>query len=146
MLHLTWTHGISARRANWWKHRFIFITPETKQDPMGLLGMEAFLCLPLSETGFSLHDLPELQGQVQTVANQGRERCKRQERSSQKHGAAFRQVWLPPRDTQSNIISLFCRTKTQQMEEEIHLIKCPSFQRGHSLVTLRTREAYLETT
>ena len=25
-------------------------------------------------------------------------------------------------------------------------MKCPSFQRGHSLVTLRTREAYLETT
>ena len=32
------------------------------------------------------------------------------------------------------------------MEEEIHWMKCPSFQRGHSLVTLRPREAYLETT
>ena len=44
---------------------------------MGLLGTKAFLCLPFL-------DIPSSKGQVQTVANQGREGTQRQGRSSQK--------------------------------------------------------------
>ena len=71
-------------------------------------------------------------GQVQTVANQGREGRQRQGRSSQETIVwAWDRILVPPQGIHINsIFELFCRTRTpQQMEDVIYLMKHSSFQR-----------------
>ena len=93
------------------------ITPETKQDPMGLLGMEAFLCPPFlvcrKQSSASM-TFPELQKSSSNSCYSGKGGdAKTREEQSRDNSAAFRQgPGSTSRDAQSNIIELFCRTKT----------------------------------
>ena len=99
--------------------RFLLITPEliqaptgkpqlkrgtkgTKQDPVGLLGMEALLCLP-SPVGNRLQpSWPSLssKGQVQTPAAQRREGIRRQGRNNRETSDLGPGPGSPSRDTQ----------------------------------------------
>lgn len=93
------------------------ITPETKQDPMGLLGMEAFLCLPFlvcRKQASASMTFPELQRASSNSCYSGKGgHAKTREEQSRNSSAAFWQgPGSPSRDAQSNITELFCRTKT----------------------------------
>ena len=67
---------------------FIPYVVDAERDPVGPLGLEAFLPPPSLDyrklTSLSLHGLClSSNGQIQILANQGRQRMQRQERSSQ---------------------------------------------------------------
>ena len=88
-------------------------------------------------------------GQVQTVANQGREGMQKQGRNSQETIVQpWGRVLVPPQGTHITIsLSSSAELKPHQMEDVNCLMKHSSFQReGHSLITLRTTEAHQETT
>ena len=126
----------------------IYWNHETQQDPVGLLCTEAFLCLhhphlAVISCVWEINRLspprPSLssKGQVQTVADQGREEMQRQGRSSRLGGGP----WSPCK----GYTELFFRTKTLNTWK-INLMKHSSFQtQGHSLITLRITEAHQET-
>ena len=63
-----------------------YSTIETEQDPVGLLGMEAFPCPPFlvcrEQTPASI-TFPESKREIQTVANKGRQWMQRQGKSNQ---------------------------------------------------------------
>ena len=98
---------------------FIPYVVDTEQDPVGPLGLEAFLPPPSldyrKQISLTLHGLClSSNGQIQTLANQGRQRMKRQERSSQvNNSAALGQgPGSPSRDKLHNISELLAKAET----------------------------------
>ena len=84
-------------------------------------------------------------GQVQTVVDQGREGMQKQGRGSQE--TIVQGPGSPSKDTRNSIFELFCRTKTPTKWKTLTTWWSILHSReGHSLITLRTREAHQETT
>ena len=87
---------------------------ETEQDPVGLLGTEAFPCSPflvgnrLQPPGPSLSS----KGQIRTVGHPGREGMQRREEQLRNNSAALGQgPGSTSRDTHNNIFKLFIELK-----------------------------------
>ena len=90
---------------------------ETKHDPVGLLGMEAFLCpmfLVCREQAPASMTFPESQRADSNSCQSGKGGdAETREEQPRNNNAALRQdPGSPSRDTHDNISELFCRTKT----------------------------------
>ena len=72
--------GLTQKSLLEWKAHQTWAKTDTEQDPVGLLGTDVFLCLPFlvcrEQTPASKTFLT-LEGQIQTIANQGREGMQR---------------------------------------------------------------------
>ena len=107
---------------------FIPYVVDAERDPVGPLGLEAFLPPPSLDyrklTSLSLHGLClSSNGQIQILANQGRQRMQRQERSSQvNNSAALGQgPGSPSRDKLHNISELFAKAETSRKWESLRI-------------------------
>ena len=131
-----------------WLHKISPHKPETEQDPVGLP-----FCVPhflfVGNRLQSPWPSRSSKGQIQTVANQGREGMQRQRRSSQETRVQpWGRVLVPPQGIHISVsLSSSTELKPPTNGGVNYLMKQSSFQReGHSLITSRTTKAHQETT
>ena len=98
---------------------FIPYGVDAEQDPVGAMGLEAFLPPPpldyRKQTSLSLHGLRlSSRGQIPILANQGRQRMQRQGRNSQVNSSAAlgQGPGSPSRDKLHNVSELFATAET----------------------------------